>query len=263
MFKSFRARVGWPGVAVLVFLFSYLFFLLASWPVANLWAFLEPRLAGDAAIEVQDLSGSVWAGQVGALTVGTQELGSLAWRWRPSALLRAGFGLQVNWSVANTVIQGHVLLRPGHGSVRHVRGQVSAAWLQQEWDLPVLLAGDMDLDLKHLVWDPQQGLVAADGVVGWNQAGAGLPQPLALGDLQATLAIAEPGTLQLDLSSAPDAPLALSGTVFWRPTHDYRAALNLRAEDHAAPGLRAALSQIGQNAGDGSRQWSMQSPGWQ
>jgi len=260
--QALATRMGWPGVAVLVLGFSYLGFLAAGLPAATLWRSLEPRMNLPTTMEIHGISGTVWSGQVADLRWDNQHLGSLTWRWQGSALLRGSIGLQLTWTLDAAELTGQLHLRPFRVEGHHVQGQWPATQLQQWLDLPLLFGGEVHIALARVDWHQDLGLTAATGSLLWADAAMGLPQPAPLGTLRADLSVADPGQLRLDLESAPEAPVQISGHVIVLPPLDYRTDLNLLPTASANATLRTALSQLGTAQPDGSRRLLQTSPGF-
>jgi len=258
--KSLATRLGWPGLALLVLGFSYLGFLAAGLPAATLWRTLEPRLSLPPSLEVNGLSGTVWSGRAASLRWNNQDIGGLTWHWQASALLRGGF--RFTWTLDTAAITGEVRLRPFQIEGHHVQGHWPAARLQRWLDLPLLLGGDIHIDATQMVWHRALGPTAATGTLLWADAAMGLPQPSSLGTLRGVVHVPDPGRLQIDLESAPEAPVQISGHVIVVPPLHYQTDLNLLPTAGAMATLRTALTQIGRAQPDGSRRLQETSPGF-
>lgn len=232
-------------------LFAYLMALIAMAPAPFVWKLLEPQLDLPVVLQVQELSGSVWNGRAGAVRVEGREIGRLAWRWQPMAMLRGRLGLRLHWQAGADEVE--LLLQLGRGAARltDLRGGLDASRLQAWFDLPVLLDGRVDLDVGRIRWDGDTGFHQADGSVLWSNAAAGLPRPLTLGLYRAELDALD-GALQARIEASPESPLEIQGTASWHPSAGHRLDLMLRAGPQADPALRSALDAIASRQTDGS-----------
>ena len=234
-----------------VLLFTYLVALVAMAPAASVWKLLEPRLDLPVALQIQELSGSFWNGRAGALRVEGREIGNLAWRWQPMALLQGQLGLRLHWQAGADEAALRLRLRRGAAQVTGLRGALDASRLQPWFDLPVLLGGRVDLDIARIRWDAVAGFQQADGTVLWADAAAGLPRPLALGLYRAEVDALD-GSLLARIEASPESPLDVRGTVSWHPSGSHRLDLSLRSGSAADPALRSALDAIARRQPDGS-----------
>jgi general secretion pathway protein N len=252
-----RSRVRVLAGAGALLLFAYLMALIAMAPAQVVWKLLEPRLDLPVLLQVGELSGSVWNGHAGPVRVEGREIGRLAWRWQPMAVLRGRLGLRLHWQAGAD--EADLLLQLGRGAVRmtNLRGGLDANRLQAWLDLPVLLDGRVDLDVGRIRWDAEAGFHQADGTLFWSNAAAGLPRPLALGLYRADLDTLD-GALQARIEAAPESPLELQGTASWHPSTGHRLDLMLRAGSQADPALRSALDAIASRQTDGSHRLQLQ-----
>jgi len=246
-----RSGVKTLAGAGALLLFAYLVALIAMAPAASVWKLLEPRLDLPVAVQIQELSGSFWNGRAGPLRVEGREIGNLAWRWQPMALLQGQLGLRLNWRAGADEADLLLRLRRGAAQVSGLRGALEASRLQPWFDLPVLLGGRVELDIARIRWDAVAGFQQADGTVLWADAAAGLPRPLALGLYRAEVDALD-GSLLARIGASPESPLDIRGTASWHPSGGHRLDLSLRSGSQADPALRSALDTIARRQPDGS-----------
>ena len=92
--------------------------------------------------------------------------------------------------------------------------------------------------------------------IAWQDAGGGLPSPLALGNLAADLA-AENGWLVMSLADN-GGPLGLAGTARWQPAKPLKLDTRLLARADADRDLAAGLQLLGRADPDGWVRWRVQ-----
>jgi general secretion pathway protein N len=238
------------GVGALL-LATYLVALLALFPANLAWRLAEPRMELPFALDLGTLSGRVWSGRAGPVTVNNHDIGSIVWRWLPGALLTGRLGLALEWRSGADSAHGQLRLGRADAAVSGVRGGVGASRLQAWLKLPVLLDGPIDLDIARIRWSANAGFDTAEGVLLWADAAGGLPRAMPLGQYRADLEAAG-GALGTRIESAPGAALVANGSASWRPDGTYRVDLLLRAESGADRNLTSALDAIARRQPDGS-----------
>lgn len=244
------------GAAALV-LAAYLATLVALFPADVAWRMVEARLDLPVAIEPGALTGRMWNGRAEGLRVDGREIGAIAWHWQPGALLRGRLGLALRWQADAERVDARLRLGRGAAEVAGVRGTLAASRIQSGFDLPLLLEGQLELDVARIRWTADNGFEEARGALLWSGAGAGLPRPIPLGQYRAELD-AEAGALGVRIESAPDSMLTADGNASWHPAGRYRVDLELRAAADADRNLTAALDAIARPQPDGSHRLQLE-----
>ncbi|AGA35457.1 type II secretion system protein N [Thioalkalivibrio nitratireducens DSM 14787] len=248
--------------AAAVVLVAYLVALAGTAPAGVVWRVAEPRLDLPFALEVATVSGSTWRGRADGIRVDGRDAGALAWRWQPAALLTGRLGLAVDWEGGRDQVTGRLRLRPGELQAQGVRGTLGAQRLQEWFDLPLLLNGQIGVDLPAIAWHFDTGFQEAQGALSWGGAAAGLPRPIPLGEYRAVLGLRD-GMLLAEIESAPESPLDIAGAAGWRPDGGYRVDLVLRAAADATPALSGALNTAARPQPDGSHRITLgESAAW-
>ena len=241
-------QIAGAGALVLA---AYLVTLGLLFPASLAWRLTEPRLDLPFSLEPGALSGPVWGGRAGPVRVNGQDLGAVAWRWQPGALLRGRLGLALEWQMGPDRLQGNLRLGRGDAAARAVRGELDAGRLQGWLNLPVLLDGRVALDIERIRWRADAGFRDAEGNLYWAEAAAGLPRTMPLGQYRAELEARE-GALGARIDSGPESALEATGGASWHPAGDYRVDLELRAGPGAERALTGALDAIARPQPDGS-----------
>jgi general secretion pathway protein N len=229
----------------------YLIALVALAPASFAWRVVEPHLELPVALEIGSLSGFLWNGRAQALRVNGRQAGALAWRWQPAALVHGRLGLQIDWHLGGDRIVGQLRLGPSAGEATAVRGVLAASRVQGWFELPLLLEGQLDLDIARIAWDEDTGIHSAAGAVFWANAAAGLPRPVPLGQYRGGLESMD-GALRLRVESSPESMLAVQGLAGWAPPATHHVDFLLRARTEAEAALRPALDMLAQPQSDGS-----------
>lgn len=242
-----------------ILLASYLVMLLVLFPASLAWRLAEPMLELPFALEADAVSGQVWNGEAHGIRIDGQGMGSIGWRWQPAALMRGQLGLAVEWTSGGDHLVAELRLGRGSAAAQAVRGELAASLIQATFDMPVLLAGRIRLDITRIRWTAEANIEDAAGVLTWTDAQAGLPRPLALGQYRAELENID-GSLGLRIESAPDSPLSATGSAAWQPPDVYRVDLRLRASNDGGQNLENALATLGTRQPDGSHRLLIERP---
>ncbi len=218
---------------LLLFVLSYLLFMLLLMPVRWLYAQGANRLPAVAAIE-----GTLWQGAVSDLQLPAR-LRQLQWQWRPAAMLSGAWGYRVD------------LDRPGNGveltlswqqnltaEQLQLRGRLSD-WVSQFHDASIPFDVDVELSAERLELS-RQGCVEIDQAWATVSQWRGLMADTLnqLGELSVALSCVD-GTMVADLSAEHS---QLSGS--WRllPDRSYQLDVSVAAPSDQ---LRESLQLVG------------------
>ncbi len=240
----------------LFFLLALLFSLASSLPAGHLLAWSGPLPGG---VSLHGVEGSVWEGRAQQLVVRGQSLGSLRWRLSPWALLlaEARLGFEINrdgeylfgalrwgdvddWRLSG--VEGELELSRLWPALKGQSPQLAA--------LPVAVDGRLRFFFDELALDGEGP--RAHGRLNWLGAGAGMPQPLPLGDL----------SLQLEGREGRFAdaggPMRLEGGLELNGEGGYVLDLKLAARDSAEPMLKQGLAFLGAPDAEGRYRFRME-----
>ncbi|GGE42695.1 hypothetical protein GCM10007421_16050 [Halopseudomonas oceani] len=228
--------------------------LLCNVPAQLVWRQVQPYLP--AKVELDGLTGTLWHGSVARMQVEGIDQGALEWRWQPSGLLAAELVLDLDWRPRDGQVQAILRLAGNTVSLEQVRGRLSAASMAQVNKAPFVLQGDWLLDIPRLTLADLREVTEASGRIAWQDAGGGLPNPLALGNLGADLT-ADNGWLVMNLADA-GGPLGLAGTARWQPAKPLKLDTRLLARADAERDLAAGLQLLGRPDPQGWVHWRAQ-----
>jgi len=225
--------------------------LVSNLPASLVWRQVAPSLP--AAVQLHGITGTLWQGQVANMQVEGIDQGALRWNWRPAAVFKGQLALDLDWRPRNS--QVYATLRLGLGSValEQVNGRLDARSMAAVNKAPFILTGDWLLDIPELRLKDFERVVHAEGRIAWQNAGGGLPEPLALGHLTAQLS-SDDDWLLMALSDQ-DGPLGLQGTAKWRPAQAMQLDTRLKARTQADAGLAEALKLLGRPDAEGWVHW--------
>lgn len=226
----------------LLLVVSYVVFLIVQFPAARLYAWLEPD--HDLPVELYQLSGSVWNGKAGAATAGDIRLDTLAWRFRPHALVTGrveaaleltGNGARLE-TIAGRSLNGGYYLREASGGIPldELAPLVSGSRMG--------LTGEVGLDLDRVELAGGR-LVGAEGTVNITGAGVGPPADVSLGGFTVKLETTEEGIK--GVLNDDGGPLQADGVFVLKPDGSYQITAVLAARDPQRGDLRRALQLIG------------------
>lgn len=229
----------------------YLVALLALLPAQRALAWVQPALASrGVSLAVGSVSGSIWNGRVEGLQVASLPLVQADWDVSPLSLLTGAIGADVRARSGDARANGYASAGFG-GSVvlKETEGQVPAALIAGRLPFPVLVDGDILLNLGRLVLEDGRP-VSAEGVLVWSDARITAPQPVALGNLKLTLEPRDEGGIVARVSDG-GGPLEASGDITFEPDGRYHLQVLLAARADAEPALRQSLPMLGSRAPGG------------
>ncbi|HEX5339774.1 MAG TPA: type II secretion system protein N [Gammaproteobacteria bacterium] len=214
-------------------LLAYLIFLCASFPAVYAWHWLQPDLPN---VRLSAVSGSIWSGQAGQLSIESVPLGAVKWRFDWRALLSGAAGYRLHLGDDGLQLVGRAAVSHGQRIVIHdLSGRIPVRRLDHWLPLPAgSLDGVLDLDLQTLVFS--KGLPqAADGRVVLDQASLNWPQTAVLGSYRMQLHTDKGIIGDIRDSSGP---LLLQARVTLQTGGQYRVQGTLSARDTASAAAR-------------------------
>ncbi|WP_018880236.1 type II secretion system protein N [Thioalkalivibrio sp. ALE9] len=237
-------RAPWFSLGAF-FVLALLVALVARLPASVALAAAERWAGLPDSIAWEQVHGSVWRGSVDGLQSPVGPMGHLQWEIRPGELLRGGLAANLHWlPPGGGELRGALRVRPGSLQLSGLEGTLPATALHQ-WDTGIplvlnghLLASDLQLRIRR-----DGSVEQASGRVNWQQAAAGLPRPLPLGEQRATLRDGD-GLLGIELDASPEAELGITGTLrldlrTTPPALDAQVRLDPR--DHADDSIKRLL----------------------
>ncbi len=237
-------------------LLAYAVFLVIQFPAATLVDWLSPQVPQ---LKMGQVQGTILEGNAQELDWGTARLQSLNWQWRPKALLQGRLEFQVQVSDPGMHLQTLAAI----GMDRHLQLNQLQARLPLERAVtlaggsPLLLSGDLDLNLDSVLLNQFGRLLAAQGEIYLLNTQTTLNGSLALGDFKASLSNQETGILaQLQDTGGP---VQLKGTLTLNADARYQLKGRLGARDPNDKTLRQTLGILGRPDPDG--QWSIEHSG--
>jgi len=194
-----RKRSYWP--LVLVGLLTAIAFVIVALPAALVPRFLPPS------VQAADLSGSIWHGSMGKITVSGRDAGSLEWRLHPASLVTLAPTAELHWVKAGFVVDGtaqldrraiHASAIRGGGPVDdladlgvppgvHGSAEIALREIASDYSRITAVVGDVEVSdatsaqigdgspLGNYVLHFGEDAVAADGSVTGNQKDLGGP----------------------------------------------------------------------------------------
>jgi len=229
------------GLLVLGF---YLVFLLMLVPAAW-WLKLVTLPAG---VRVGPVSGTLWQGEVQAVSVEGIVLPSVRWQLRPLALLGGVLQLQLNAGQQQQQQWPYLTseLKFGFSGVELTQTQlrVAASQLQPvlQLPLPVGLDGQVHLKVQQLLWN-ETGCQQLSGLVSWMNARIQPPTGwIGLGTLDGRLSC-EQQQIQLVTTASPPLNLAVTATV--SPAGQYQLQGYIKPDQSMPEEVHQAMRFVG------------------
>ncbi len=109
-----RPRSYWPLVPLAAAIAAAT--LIAALPAAVLTHFLPAR------VRLADLSGTIWHGAAGRLSIEGRDAGAIEWRLHPLGLLHGALQLDVHWVALGMSVDGATRIDRGGLEARGIRG---------------------------------------------------------------------------------------------------------------------------------------------
>ncbi|HET9049553.1 MAG TPA: type II secretion system protein N [Chiayiivirga sp.] len=206
-------------------------------------------LPDNSTVQVQDVSGSIWNGQAGKVSVGGQELGQVQWTLQALPLLRGQASVAA--TIDGPILRGTTTVEATTHQIHlsDSRFTVSASRLEPLLDIPALhLTGNVNIDLDELRLENRIPTALA-GRARWTDAGVTGAEQAVFGTILATFGALPTGGFGGDVSDE-GGPLAVKGS-FKTGLLGFQAEAHLQARD-GNPQVTRALAHIGQVQEDGS-----------
>ena len=249
---------GWRGYLGLGVL-AYSIFLVATVPAARAYPLLKSSIAP---LALYGLDGTLWSGRADTADLGAYRLGSLSWQAHPWKMLLGR--LEFAWTAAKDSAQGSGVAARGLTGKFHLsatRARVPVAELSAQLPfLPLQPGGVLRIELSKMQIDDNI-IVAADGILAWENAAFVTPQPVNLGSLALTLVTDDSGIkgVLLDKGGA----LQAQGVLMLKPDGSYQFTGTLASRDPQQPQIQQSLAILGKPLPDGkiAVSWSGLLPG--
>jgi hypothetical protein len=216
-----------------------LFGLVASAPAERLRATLLDAYPG---LELGRLVGPAYRGRAVPAAYQGVPLEEIAWHWQPLQLLLGRFAVDVTLNAGASHARLRSVRRPwsAASSLDAVDARVDLEWLSGSLpSLPGRARGRLELAGLDLDLDADGWPTAAHGTLALRAAEVSAPVRVELGGIDATIGT-EGERLRIEFTTAPDNPVAGSGTLLLERSGGYRLTATLaarNAEDAAARGL--------------------------
>ena len=210
-----KKRPVWPIVLLVAVAIGAL--VLWMLPASLITRFLPPQ------IQAEDLSGSIWHGSSGRISLASRPIGALEWHLHPLSLLALGVAADVHWVKGASVIDGDVALDRHGFSARNLHGGGPLEDLR-DFGIAPGWSGNIKLDLQQ-VKGSLQSLESAAGTV---EVSALASTSIAKG--------ADLGGYLLTLAPNAGNPDSLDGTI-----KDTGGPLDAQAEIHYTLSAHSAL----------------------
>lgn len=205
-------------------------FLLASLPQLPASLLLQ-ALPADLPLQVQGIGGTLWQGYASNLTWQPLSLTNVDWALHPAALLQGKIAARLSAQpVVGGTLQGDCAwafsgtLHCANLSLSKLPAAALAPYTQQLLIPP--LSGHFQGGDLSLTW--QQGtLPQLSGQLEWQEAGVQM-LPQRYGTYHATLSSNPDSSVNITLSSAPEAAFTVDGTVTVQANGQYQSQINLK-----------------------------------
>lgn len=215
--KINKTGLGFIGLGV----GAYLCFMIASFPATVAYKHIIKPADRGRVLNLQGLSGTLWAGTSAQTRIANISLGKLHWDMQLLRLFTGKLALDVIIENSNSRLEGE--LAAGFDKqiqLDNFRGSLPVqTFMPLFYGMPFAMSGDVKADIAHAEITPGKKLVV-DGKVTWRNAALTAPQPQEFGDLFMVFRPQPDGSKIL--LSDQGGPLSIEGTVQVKNSGEYK-----------------------------------------
>ncbi|MCW9014199.1 MAG: type II secretion system protein N [Gammaproteobacteria bacterium] len=236
---------------IIIAVLGYVFFTLANIPAATVISLVEKNMQLPA--KLYGIQGSLWNGYADSLIIqGQPRIDNLQWSINPLALLLAQVSTDIEASLQEQKITGHLSINTGAEiSVSNLRAQLAAEKVQQLINMPLgELAGVFNLDIQSLEWTGRD-LPITTASIQWQKARLTLAETVQLGNVEIKIAPNENKGLNASIKNK-GGMISLSGTASLQDNKSYKLDLQFTPEDSASENIKQSLGMFAKRQSNGS-----------
>jgi len=229
---------------------SYLFFALASTPAAKVISLAQDNFNLPA--KFYGVQGSIWNGRADNLLVQNHRIDQLQWSLNPAALLLANISADIQASIKQQNIIGHVSVNlSGDIEAEDLRTTLSAEDVQQLIALPFgELGGKFVLNIESLTWSGE-GIPNATGTIKWRQAKLTLVETVDLGQVLVKINPDDKNGLTIKIENKGGA-LSIDGNIALSDKKQYKLQLDFNPASNANANIKQSLAMFAKRQSNGS-----------
>jgi len=241
--KKIRMTKRWTGFIVLGVV-AYCYFLLANFPASASYNYFVAPLDRGKKINLQGLTGTLWAGQAAQARIASLNFGKLNWDLKLLSLFTGKLGVDLLTEGSDSRIEAQA--KAGFDQTLYLdklQGKLPAEMLMPLfYGFPISIAGQISADIKHA--EIKQGKrIDVEGKMVWYRAALTAPQAVELGDLFVAMRPDKNGTKLL--LSDQGGPLTLDGTIQVKHNGQYKLNIYLGTRDKNQTALSNGLKMLG------------------
>ncbi len=229
--------------AILLFLLSYLFFLLVTLPAS----LVLTQLPLPQSISLMNIRGTLWQGEIGELHWQDLSLRQVHWNILFSRLWLGMPSVAVSIHDPDTLVANADIGWRGSWQINELALSIPATALQQQlpYPLPAQVEGTLHLNIGQLRFDTAQCLALADAKAEWQSASLQTPAgELPLNSVHASLHCPRHDTLELN-ANQQSAALQSQLTLRLNSAGTYQLQTTLTPGGELSDDIRASLEWLG------------------
>lgn len=238
-----RTQLKWGAL----FLFSYLFFLLALMPASV----VVTRLPLPKSLQLNAVQGTLWQGEVGEVRWQQQILHHVRWQVEWSRLLVGMPALHLTLNDPQSLTGETTVGWRGDLFVEDLSLHAPVSMISSllPTPVPIGLTGDASLSIRQLKINPQH-CAQLQGALSWQPAKLSTPLgDILLGSPKASLTC-NGDTITAEVTQAADM-LSSQSTVNMTLQGHYQLQSTLTAGQHLPENIRSSLNLLGKDMGNG------------
>ncbi len=231
---------------------AYLLFMLISLPAQYPMMLLNAPLA-KSGISLHGVSGTLWNGKIGVVSLGRVQLENVSWQVRPSRLLLGRLELNARLQKERSYLQGQIgVTLTGSRYASNLEARILVNELLSLLNIPLVKAEGTLNGFVRKLSVTGGGVSQAEGRIAWQDAKILSPQRVDLGGLVVNLETTAEG-VKGTLSDTGGA-LQLQGVLNLDIEGGYRFNGQFSSRDSSQPMLDQALRMMGPVGADGKVQ---------
>jgi general secretion pathway protein N len=228
-----------PALLIAAGTAAFLAFLVAFLPASVLLRFVPPEVG------LSQVTGTVWRGGAGSVTVRGQSLGSLRWTSRPWRLALLQLDYAVELRPTGGQVDMDVILGGGRLELSQIKGGFPLTAIEGLL-APLVVIGAAELDIASIELDA--GLLrSASGTVTVRNLAAGRGGNIRYGSFELTLGEGAVGgeSIPCRLRDLGEGPMRVRATLDLKPDWSYLLSGDVAAGPDASAALLRDLTMLG------------------
>ncbi|MDH5472241.1 MAG: type II secretion system protein N [Gammaproteobacteria bacterium] len=235
---------------VLIAIFSYLLFTIASIPAATAFSLLKDN--SKLPFSLQGIGGSIWNGHATrVIAPSAPPIENLSWSLNPFSLLLAQISANIETDILKNKITGNITIKSsGNIYASDIKTTLKGSTVQQLIKLPLgEMGGDITLDIDSAEFNPSLPLIT--GMILWNKATFTLADTVNLGNIEITLKPSDTKTLTASIKNK-GGDISIEGKATLADNKAYTLDLTFKPQESANNNIKQSLAMFARRQTNGT-----------